>query len=239
MQRYFVREISANQTFFLTKEDSYHIQKVMRMNISDQIEVVYDRSVYICEIIEMEPVVCCRVVSTCLEDCELQHHVVLIQSLVKEQKMDYILQKSTELGVGTIYPYQAERSVVKIQGKEDKKVARWNIIVKEASEQSKRNQIPTVKEVLTIRNLEEFDQFEYKFICTTNQKQENLKKVLSKLPSCATMVIVIGPEGGFTQTEEDTFMKAGFIPISLGKSVLRTETAGIFFLSVVRYIDME
>ena len=238
MQRYF-SDNCLNNIFTLSKEDSYHITKVMRFKIGEKIEIVYNNKTCISEILSLEPNVTARIIDEIIENTEISYNVTLVQSLVKEQKMDYILQKMTELGVNKIIPYQAERSIVKLNDKVNKKIDRWQTIIKEASEQSKRTVIPTVTNAISLKELEEIEGYDYKFIATVNEKQQNLKKVLSKVKKGATMIIVVGPEGGFTCLEEDRLMKKGFIPISLGKSVLRTETAGLFFMSVVRFIDME
>ena len=238
MQRYFTSDYS-NNMFTLSLEDTYHITKVMRYKLGEKIEIVYDAKTYISEIVELNPEVKAKMLEEIQEDSEISFNVTLVQSLVKEQKMDYILQKMTELGVNKIIPYQADRSIVKINDKVNKKIDRWQTILKEASEQSKRTVIPTVSNSISLKELEEIEGYDYKFIATVNEKQQNLKKVLSKVKKGATMIIVVGPEGGFTCLEENRLMNKGFIPISLGKSVLRTETAGLFFMSAVRFIDME
>lgn len=238
MQRYFTSDYS-NNMFTLSLEDTYHITKVMRYKLGEKIEIVYDSKTYISEIVELNPEVKAKMLEEIQEDSEISFNVTLVQSLVKEQKMDYILQKMTELGVNKIIPYQADRSIVKINDKVNKKIDRWQTILKEASEQSKRTVIPTVSNSISLKELEEIEGYDYKFIATVNEKQQNLKKVLSKVKKGATMIIVVGPEGGFTCLEENRLMNKGFIPISLGKSVLRTETAGLFFMSAVRFIDME
>ena len=238
MQRYFTSDYS-NNIFTLSLEDTYHITKVMRYKLGEKIEIVYDSKTYISEIVELNPEVKAKMLEEIQEDSEISFNVTLVQSLVKEQKMDYILQKMTELGVNKIIPYQADRSIVKINDKVNKKIDRWQTILKEASEQSKRTVIPTVSNSISLKELEEIEGYDYKFIATVNEKQQNLKKVLSKVKKGATMIIVVGPEGGFTCLEENRLMNKGFIPISLGKSVLRTETAGLFFMSAVRFIDME
>lgn len=238
MQRYFTNDFN-NDIFTLSESDTYHITKVMRYKQKDKIEVVYNEKMYISEIVETSPIVQAKKITEIMENSELSLKVTLVQSLVKEQKMDYILQKTTELGIDKIIPFQAERSIVKQNDKINKKLDRWQTIIKEASEQSKRTIIPKVMPVVSLKELEEIEGYDYKFIATVNEKQQNLKKVLSKVEKGATIVIVVGPEGGFTNEEEEKLINRGFIPISLGKSVLRTETAGLFFMSAVRYIDME
>lgn len=238
MQRYFVQEKNNNQ-FVLSSNDTYHITKVMRMSLKDRVEGVYKSTTYICEITSLEPLVEVSILQELSERNELNLVVTIVQSLVKEQKMDYILQKTTELGVSRIIPYQAERSLIKLDGKQDKKIERWQSIAKEAAEQSKRNQIPVVEKVITLSNLVNLSEYDIKFLCTVNETSQNIKKLLSNLSGSVRILFVIGPEGGFTEKEEKTLLENGFISLSLGNSVLRTETASTFIMSVIRYIDME
>lgn len=238
MQRYFVNQKNDNY-IFLSERDSYHITKVMRMNINDKIEVVYNQKLLISKIIELEPLVKVEVLEEINERDVLSYDITIVQSLVKEQKMDYILQKLTELGVSKIIPYIASRSIIKLDKKEEKKISRWQTIVKEASEQSKRNNIPVVENIINLSSLVKLSDYDIKILCTVNENSQNLKKVLSNTPSSAKMLFVIGPEGGFTKEEEQEFINNGFISVSLGNSVLRTETASVFIMSVIRYLDME
>ena len=238
MQRYFSKKIENNR-FALTEEDTYHITKVMRMVKDDKIEVVYQENTYICKIVSSSPLVEAEIVEEIKNNQELKTQVTIVQSLVKEQKMDYILQKTTELGVDKIIPYCASRSVIKINEKKDKKVERWKSILKEAAEQSKRIKIPEITNPINLSNLVKLSDYDIKFLCTVNESSQNLKKVLSNMVSGAKILFVIGPEGGFTPEEEKVMMENGFLSISLGNSVLRTETASTFIMSVVRYIDME
>jgi len=237
VQRYFTDK-KQDGKFILTDSDSYHIAKVMRMRVGDVVEVVYENRLFHAKILSFNPV-CLESIEEVMDDSSLSISVYLVQSAVKEQKMDYILQKATELGVAGIYPYQAERSVVKLTEKWDKKKTRWEMIVKEASEQSKRTNIPEVFDVLNLKDFQNLGDFDLKILCTVNEKQESLKKVLSNLKKGGTMVVIVGPEGGFTDKEEEELMRLGFVPTSLGKTVLRTETASSFILSAVRFMDME
>ncbi len=237
MQRYFCNSIN-NNIMILSKEDSYHIIKVMRMNLSDKIEVVNNKQVYICKIIELNPFVKVEIIKIQDENNELETEVTLVQSLVKEQKMDYILQKATELGVYKIIPYQASRSIVNVSKKEDKKQMRWQTILKEASEQSKRNIIPEITQSMSLSEIVNLHDYDTKILCTIKENTESLKKVLSKSNSSGKMLIVVGPEGGFTEEETNTMISNGFITVSLGSSVLRTETASLFILSSIRYHSM-
>lgn len=234
MQRYFAKEIGKDYSFELSLDDSYHITKVMRMNVGDNIEVVFNENEYICEITSLEKCVKCKI-NTKLEKKERKiPKVVIAQALVKEQKMDYILQKSTELGVFSIIPIFTERSIIKVDTKENKKIERWNKVLKEASEQSKRCDIPVLSSILKLEELSKLD-FTYKYVCSVNEKSKTIKSVLSKVDISDTMLLVIGPEGGLSKKEEEYLMNHGFESISFGDNVLRTETASLFVLSAINY----
>ena len=234
MQRYFCNSI--NNKYNLSKDDSYHITKVMRYSVKDKIEVVDNNELYIAEIVETSPLVIARQLEK-VECNSNTFNVVIAQSLVNEQKMDYILQKGTELGADMFIPLITTRSVVKVNDKINKKVDRWNTITKEASEQSKRLNIPKVCNPYTIKELISLD-YDYKILCSVNEMSKSIKTVLSNIKESDRILIVIGPEGGFTNVEEELLIDNGFISVSLGDRVLRTETASLMILSIVNYIFM-
>ena len=235
MQRYF--KSTNDDIFELSNDDSYHIIKVMRNKIGDNLEVVIDKKLYICEIIKMDNLVTVKRVEEVECDSELPCYVTIAQSLVKEQKMDLILQKSCELGVSEIIPINATRSIVKLDKKESKKVERWNKILKEASEQSKRIVVPKVNEIMDIKDLTNLD-YDIKILCTVNELSMSLKEVLNKDLNNLKILLVIGPEGGFTDSEEKILIDNGFISTTFGRRVLRTETASLYALSIINYILM-
>ena len=235
MQRYFSDKNL--DIFELSSDDSYHIIKVMHNNIGDKVEVVIDKCLYICEIIKISDLVTVRKMEEVECDSELPCYVTIAQSLVKEQKMDLILQKSCELGVSEIIPVNTTRSIVKLDKKETKKVERWNKILKEASEQSKRVVIPKVNGIMDIKDLCNLE-YDIKILCTVNELSMSLKEVLEKDLNNLRILLVIGPEGGFTESEENLLIDNGFISTSFGRRVLRTETASLYALSIINYILM-
>lgn len=236
MQRYFVN--TQSDVFNLSLDDSYHVIRVMRNKIGEEIEVVIDKEVYICEIISLkDDVVTVKKIRLEEQNSELPCQVTIAQSLVKEQKMDYVLQKCCELGAAEIIPLNTTRSVVKLDKKENKKIERWNKILKEASEQSKRVVIPTVRAILDIDDLCELN-YDIKILCTVNEVTTSIKRVLSNDLNGVRILFVIGPEGGFTDDEEKRLISSGFIATSLGSRVLRTETAALYALSIINYILM-
>lgn len=232
MQRYFSNLINNNE-YLLSNDDSYHIKKVMRMNIGDKIEIIDNKKLFICEIASLDPVKA-KIIKEEDQNSENDKTIILVQSLVNETKMDYVLQKGTELGVDEFYPFKAVNSVIKENDKSNKKIIRWQKIVKEASEQSKRNIIPEVHNIVDIHKLCEI-KADVKLLLTVNETTKNIKKVLKDLKKYDTLIIVVGPEGGFTLKEEETLINNGFISTSLGKRVLRTETAGMVAISMINY----
>ena len=231
MQRYFCNKLDNNK-FTLSDDDSFHIEKVMRMKKEDKVEVVYNHETYICSIDSFNPVTC-NIIEKTNENNEMNKKIIIVQSLVNEQKMDMILQKCTELGMYSFIPYKAINSIIKDNGKMDKKIDRWQRIVKEASEQSKRNIIPEVLNPMDIKELIEY-KADLKLICSTISDNK-LKNVIKEHNDYDTSMLVIGPEGGFDPKEEEKFINNGFIPISLGDRVLRTETASLCILSMLYY----
>ena len=232
MQRYFSLK-EEGDCFLLNKDDIFHIKKVMRMREKDNIEIVYQKRTYICEIISLEPFIV-KKVSKLNEDNENDLEVIIIQSLVNEQKMDFVLQKGTELGASAFYGFKAHNSVIKENGKNDKKILRWQRIVKEASEQSKRNYIPRVCDIIDIKELCLLEA-PLKILLSVNENENNVKNVLQKNKNCDKMIIVVGPEGGFTKDEENVLKENGFISTSLGKRVLRSESASLALLAMINY----
>lgn len=235
MQRYFAKD-KINNKIILLDSDMYHITKVMRMNIGDEIEVIYDKKLYLCKIINNYEI---ETVKEVEEDNELNIDITIAIGMVKEQKFDLILQKLTELGVKEIIPLAMERSIIKLDSsKINKKLDRWNMICKEASEQSKRNIIPKVKEPMSLKELVSLD-YDTKLICSVKQKENFINYYLQQEEKCAKMLVVIGPEGGISDKEEQFLNDNNFISVSLGNRVLRVETAAIYVASIINYSCME
>lgn len=236
MQRYFSKKLE-NKEFILNQDDIYHITKVMRMKTGDKIEIVYDRELYICEV-SVNDNIKISVIDKIKSSIDLEAEKVLIVPLLKEQKMDLILQKATELGVNEIIPVVMERSIVKLDStKEEKRIERWTRICKEAAEQSKRFDIPIVTKVKKLKELENLEGI--KLVCSTVEKELNFKKFLTATKKYDRINVVIGPEGGISSSEEQLLVDVGFIRVSLGNRIMRVETVPLFILSALNYENME
>lgn len=236
MQRYFV-DNKENNNLILTKEDLHHIKTVMRNKPGDLIECVYNDELYICKIEEpMSPMV--TIIEKKEDNNELELDITIAIALVKEQKMDLILQKLTELGVTRIIPVKMERSIVKLDNdKFEKKKGRWIKICKEASEQSKRNKIPEITNVMTIDELGKLD-YDLKFICSTKIEDNLVNNYLQDINKCAKIIFTIGPEGGISPNEEEKLINYKYTPISLGSRIMRVETAAIYVASILNFCSM-
>lgn len=233
MQRYFAKN-KIDDNLILYDTDIYHIKKVMRMVDNDKIEVVYDKKIYLCNIDSISNFYL-SIVEELEEDNELPVFVTVALSLVTEQKFDLIIQKLTELGVSKIIPLRTERSIVKLDSiREEKKLARWNNICKEASEQSHRNIVPTITNVISIEDLEGCEE-DIKLVCSLTDDSKSINNYVDKENS-GSILIVIGPEGGITKEETKLLNSYGFKNITLGKRVLRVETAAISVASIISYI---
>jgi len=233
MQRYFAKNLEANNFFVLYDEDHHHIKNVMRLRVGEKIEVVFNEKLFIAIIEKEKPL-------TIVKEKEIfsekeKNNLIIFMPFLREQKIDLVLQKATELGVGQIYFYSAERSIVKYQtNKIAQKLIRWRKICKEASEQAKRVTIPEIK----IVSKEEMINFEGHKLVAHPDADLTIKNQLKKIEACDTIGILFGPEGGFSDKELSFFQNNGFKKINLGSSILRTETAPLFILSVIRYEQM-
>lgn len=231
MQRYFAKSIENNK-ITLYDSDIHHIKKVMRMQKGNCIEVVYSEKIYTCKLDNDFSYIIEKVSN---EKSGLSKELIVAVGLVKEQKMDLILQKLTELGVSKIIPVNMERSIVKLDSKkEEKKLERWNMICKEASEQSKRTSITIVNDIINLKDLIDI-KVDKKLVCSTT---ENFNMIHEELDdkNYESVLVVIGPEGGISPKEEIYLEQNGFTRISFGQLILRVETACIYMASIFNYI---
>lgn len=237
MQRYFAKE-KKEDFFVLGSDDLYHIRTVMRMKDNDRIYVVYDKMTYICCLENVKKDIQVRIEKELPKEKNNLVEVTLFLPLLKEQKMDLVLQKATELGISKIIPMTTSRSIIRLNdGKEEKKLERWKRICKEASEQAHRDTIPEVDSIIDIMDVSPLPGLN--LVCSTVEKEKNIKYVLQNHRECDRINIVIGPEGGLSETEEMYLKKVGYTPITLGSNIMRVETVPIFVLSTINYEYME
>ena len=244
MQRYFVNgdQISGEQVLIMG-EDVHHISNVMRMQIGDEVIVCAEGAgSYVASIAEIgKDLVRCGVVSELDESRELPVSVTIAQGIVKADKFDLVLQKGTECGASGFVPVRMNRSVAKIDARKvDGKVSRWRKIVKEAARQSHRQVVPEVREVVDFSHLVElrsnFDVCVFAYELSAGKEIKGaLARVMSEIRNGAKVLVLVGPEGGIADCEVSALCEAGFLPVSLGPRILRTETAPIYVLSAISY----
>lgn len=224
----------------ITGPDVNHIRNVLRMKpgeavrISDGKGSCYDGTIDMLQSAE----IIVRLTGEKMESTELPVEVVLFQGLPKSDKMEWIIQKNTELGVGAIVPVATSRAVVKLDEKKaDSKVKRWNGIAEAAAKQSKRTLIPEVRSVLSFKQaLAESATFDVKLMPYENAEgMAFTRKCIGEIRPGAKVAVFIGPEGGFSEEEVKAASEMGFLPITLGRRILRTETAGMSVLSMISY----
>jgi 16S rRNA (uracil1498-N3)-methyltransferase len=243
MQRYFASYSTENDCFLITGEDCHHITKVMRMKENDQIICVSEeQKTAICSIAEISTdFVKADIIEWKEESVELPVHVTIVSGLPKGDKLEWIIQKGTELGAMRFIPFTAARSVIKWDEKKaDKKVSRWQKIAKEAAEQSHRSFVPEVMYPLNMNSLIQVgESYDVKLIAFEEKAREGessvLTRTLQKLKAGSSLLIVFGPEGGLTYQEVEMLTKNGFHACGLGPRILRTETAPLYLLSAVSY----
>ncbi|CAM3945012.1 16S rRNA (uracil(1498)-N(3))-methyltransferase [Lederbergia lenta] len=244
MQRYFINEPFVNQKRIeITGDDYHHIVRVMRMKMGDEILIVTnDGKVATASIEQVTDVsVEASVTSWEEESKELPVQIVIASGLPKGDKLEWIIQKGTELGASEFVPFIAGRSIVKWEEKKAvKKLERWNKIAKEAAEQSHRQILPSVHAPLSFKELIQLgEQCERKIVAYEEVakygEQSNFAEALNKTEPGNKVLLVFGPEGGMTEKEANELHAHGFILCGLGPRILRTETAPLYALAAISY----
>ena len=242
MHQFFVEpgQIQGHQVT-ISGKDVKHIRNVLRMKCGEEISVSdgVSSQEYRCIIEEInEEDVRCKLIFVKEEDVELPSRVFLFQGLPKADKMEMIIQKAVELGAFEIIPVAAKRSVVKLDEKKGAaKTARWQGIAEAAAKQSKRRVIPTVKGIMSFAEAVAYArEMDVKMIpYEMAEGMDKTRELISGLRAGQDIAVFIGPEGGFDEKEIETAMQAGIVPITMGKRILRTETAGLTMLGWIMY----
>ena len=242
MHRFFVEEPAMGEnSITITGGDVNHIKNVLRMSVGDKICVINGRNnkEYYCEITAVgNDAVDTRICEIRESDQELGNEVVLFQGLPKSDKMELIIQKAVELGVHTIVPVSTDRTVVKLDAKKEaNKRKRWMSISESAAKQSGRLRIPEVTPVVSYREaLEMAKKMDVRLIpYELAEGMEKTRELMSSIQPGQSVAVFIGPEGGFESSEIEKAMEIGAWPITLGKRILRTETAGLVTLAMLVY----
>ncbi|CAG5093324.1 Ribosomal RNA small subunit methyltransferase E, RsmE [Thermobacillus xylanilyticus] len=248
MQRYIVPPAAfRGRTVIVEGDDAFHIARVMRMRPGDRVVV--------CDGAGREATAVLTEVTPVRAEAEAEElrpssgepawTVVVAQSLPKGDKMELIIQKGTEIGAAAFVPFRSERAVVQYDGKQEaKRLERWRKIAKEAAEQAHRGRLPEVAGVASWRELlQSFAEYDDVYFCYERQGGEPAAGLRTRVRETMSragdrplkLLIVVGPEGGFTEREAAEAVAAGARPAGLGARILRTETAALAALACLMY----
>lgn len=236
MQRYFINETLSDTTVIYDEQTVHHLLHVLRSKVDDVFIVCdYAKTCYKVKIITIN--------KTCVEVKKIEQlskkeakvNVTLAASLIRKERFELMLQKVTELGVNKVIPLTTERSIIKLDDKnEKKKIERWQTITKEACEQSHRDDLVELTPVTDLKNLN-FEAYDKVFLAYEAEDETTFKSHLKTLNQDASILMIVGPEGGFSDSEVKMLTKKGAISVTLGSRILRAETASMYALSVISY----
>lgn len=250
MYHFFVEPYQIHEDFIeILGGDVNHMKNVLRMKAGEEVTISDGFGhEYLCQVSEvLEDAVRAAILETKEVSVELSSKIILFQCLPKGDKMELIIQKAVELGAQAIVPVASKRCVVKLdKKKEESKQKRWQAIAESAAKQSGRAIVPEVKSVVSfseaLKQAAELDVQLISYECADEilsdkavSAMDRTREVLKGIQRGQSIGIFIGPEGGFEKSEVDLAMNAGVKPITLGKRILRTETAGLCILSVLMF----
>ncbi len=241
MPRFFVNPSQVGEdSIIIQGNDVNHIRNVLRMRPGDELSLSDGQGTdYFCRIQSMErDEICLSIENSWKSYVELPVRLYLFQGLPKGEKMELIIQKAVELGAYEIIPVRTNRAIVKLDAKKEaKKIARWQQIAESGAKQSGRGMIPAVKPVMGLAEALAYAK-SLDGILIPYEKAEGIKKtreIIAGLKGKKSVGIFIGPEGGFDEAEVEAAMAAGAVPVTLGRRILRTETAGLTMLSILMF----
>lgn len=236
MNRFFTTDILQNGTARISGEDVKHISKVLRLRAGDVVELC-DTKGKECEariVSVMSDFVVLKTEQWRDSDTEPEHKVTLFQCIPKAGKMEVIIQKCVELGVMRIVPVQSARCVALPKGDFERKLTRYQRVSLEAAKQSKRGFVPQIKAPMSIYDLD-LEGFDTAIVAYEGEENTTLKAALQGREIGGRIALIVGPEGGFEGGEIERLSSKGAIAVTLGKRILRTETAGMAMLAQVMY----
>lgn len=244
MYKFFVKNNQINDNIIeIIGEDVNHIKNVLRLKVDEKIHVCEHENgvTFVAKIINLQTdKVLVEILEEVKQTTESGISVHIFQGLPKQEKMEQIIQKATEIGVSDITPVKMERCVVKLDEKsETKKIDRWQKIAEVAAKQSKRDKIPSVHSIVNLKNIyEKIEKYDIVIVAYEEETQTNIKQALKTLDKNKqkNIAILVGPEGGISKEEID-FLKtiSNVKTVTLGKRILRTETAPLVLASVIMY----
>ena len=237
MRRFFVEgKYQVGDIVALKESDSKHFAKVLRGKVGEEIQIVAEEDVFLAEVTSVENTVTAEIKELTAEYSEAPIDIYLLQGMAKGERMDLVIQKAVELGVKAIIPVACERCVVQLKGsKAVDKQKRWQKIAESAAKQCGRQRVTEIMPVSHLADAIKMLPENTKVIMPWEEAEDNtLKKVLTTNEP-QNVAVIIGPEGGLTESEVALAKLAGAEVVTLGKRILRTETAAIVAVTIVMY----
>ena len=232
---YVAYKISGNTAVIQDAESLHHLRDVLRLKPGDNISLFdSDGNEYSGKIASQDSKQAVVNITGCRKAPPRKHKITFACAIPKKSLMDDIVDRLTQLGVDAIIPLETERVVVKMEGNRESRLERWKKIARSAAEQSRRNTVPEIPGILSFKEvLALAGEADLKLIPTLTAERKTLKEALGR--GFKDVLVLIGPEGDFTDTEVQQAVGSGFIPVSLGSSVLRSETAAVAVASYLRF----
>jgi 16S rRNA (uracil1498-N3)-methyltransferase len=232
-RRFFVDAVQSGRAR-ITGPDAHHLARVLRVEPGQRFEISDNHSVYLAEVESARKDLVSFVVHEPLAVCEPVVRSTLLASLVRFERFEWIIEKATELGVERIVPLETERTEKGLRKAAEKRLVRWNRIAREASEQSRRARLPEIQDAVALVDALAIDADYRKLL---EEAQSAARPMLSVLPSSRRagdrVALLLGPEGGWTDRERGLIPSAGWCAVSLGRQILRAETAAIAGLAII------
>lgn len=245
MQRYFLNDntIIIDNKFKISGNDFHHIKNVMRMKPNDKVYCCIDSKTYLCKINSFfSDYVELSILEKIEKSAELKVDVTIAQGLVRREKMEEVIRRIVELGAHKYIPVIMERSIIKVKDSEksNSKLERQKTIIKEACEQSHRDKLMEINDIMSFKELltekSKYDLCLYAYEESGRENNYNLMKYLKTISGDGkSILVIVGPEGGFSEKEVSLLENSGFKAVGLGPRILRTETAPLYIMSVIAY----
>jgi 16S rRNA (uracil1498-N3)-methyltransferase len=226
---------------FLEGDEHHHLSNVARVKVKEKVCLFDEEGTsYLAQVAEIQRGETRLLILGKTEPEKPKVQIILAQALINSKKMDFVLQKSTELGMIGFIPVISGRSVAKVNEKAEKKIERWHKIALEAAKQYRTSVVPWISAPILLKNLVE-ERKEAKKLLLSENRGKYLKDILIARPEsqsqepAPSVIILVGPEGGWTEEEENSALAHGYEAISLGKNILKTETAAICALALISH----
>lgn len=230
-RRFFVTAIERGHAR-ITGEEAHHLSRVLRVETGQKFEISDNQKAYLAEVETARKDLVSFTVLEQIEASEAIVHTALFAALIKFERLEWLIEKATELGVATVTPVQTDRSEKGLERAAPKRLARWQRIAREASEQSRRVRLPSIEAPMALPEALR-ERADYRLALD----EAASRPILSALPGSQTpgarVALLVGPEGGWTDREREDIARAGWSAVSLGANILRAETAAIAALAIV------